>query len=301
LRPPSYLTISNNEIFNSDGKGANAILFWRQSADPTFLMNNVSVHGNNLGPNFWTTGQPIDFVGGEQNVRGANFMIRDNLGAGQNDWSVNSVVFIIPAGSSGTKHIGAVGFRSTWIQFQAVLPSPSGALSASIGQNSWSTGWDIAGQTESFPKVFGASTGICWASDGTKSFSADWSGRHSINIFDAEGHPICAAGLIGLDDDGFDILILESLVADIDVGGTGYALGDTGTITGGDGLAVYTVNGVSAGIVTSVAITGGSGYVTGTGVTTTPTTGTGDGALTLDLFSGSPTTLPVVVTAVCHA
>jgi len=125
--------------------------------------------------------------------------------------------------------------------------------------------------------------------------------RHSINIFDAEGHPICAAGLIALDDDGFDILILESLVGDIATGGTGYALNDTGTITGGDGLAVYTVNGVSAGVVTSVAITGGSGYVTGTGVTTTPTTGTGDGALTLDLFSGSPTTDPVVVTAVCHA
>ncbi len=73
----------------------------------------------------------------------------------------------------------------------------------------------------------------------------------------------------------------------VNAGGGGYNVGDVGTITSGGGSgAYYVVASVVAGAVTTVKIapTGrGSGYVTTVGATTAIATGTGNGALTLDI------------------
>lgn len=68
----------------------------------------------------------------------------------------------------------------------------------------------------------------------------------------------------------------------INAGGTGYALGDTGTINGGVYPQSYSVSGVSGGAVTGITLTenGGGGYSTGTNIATTrgltqPGSGTG--------------------------
>jgi|GEM_PF-3083857 len=61
-------------------------------------------------------------------------------------------------------------------------------------------------------------------------------------------------------------------------GGTGYIVGDTGTVNTGSVLATYTVNTVSGGAVTSYTInTIGSGYSIANGVATTKTSGSGSG------------------------
>jgi hypothetical protein len=52
------------------------------------------------------------------------------------------------------------------------------------------------------------------------------------------------------------------------VGGTGYAVGDTGYIVGGGNNAYYRVLTVSAGVVLTYTISGGSGYATATGAAT---------------------------------
>src|ERR1039458_5482037 len=69
--------------------------------------------------------------------------------------------------------------------------------------------------------------------------------------------------------------------------GTGYALNANGTIAGGAG-GVYTVTAIGAGgSVETVAISPGStGYSTTLNVATTVTTGSGDGALELDITAG---------------
>lgn len=51
-------------------------------------------------------------------------------------------------------------------------------------------------------------------------------------------------------------------------GGTGYAVGDTGIILGGNNNAYYRVTAVTSGVVTSYVISGGSGYATATGAAT---------------------------------
>jgi hypothetical protein len=61
-------------------------------------------------------------------------------------------------------------------------------------------------------------------------------------------------------------------------GGTGYAAGNAGIINGTGGLATYQVTTVTGGAVTAFTITyPGSGYTTGTGITTIATSGTGTG------------------------
>jgi len=66
--------------------------------------------------------------------------------------------------------------------------------------------------------------------------------------------------------------------AAVNVGGTGFVLGDTFTIPGGNGFASFTVLTVSGSTVTSFAITNpGVGYSTGTGIAATATSGSGTG------------------------
>lgn len=61
-------------------------------------------------------------------------------------------------------------------------------------------------------------------------------------------------------------------------GGSGYAPGDTGTISGGDGTATYLVLDVGAGgTVLTVSTSGGTGYSTSKFNATTATSGTGMG------------------------
>lgn len=70
----------------------------------------------------------------------------------------------------------------------------------------------------------------------------------------------------------------------VNAGGSGYAVNDTGHVTGGNGVAEYKVTAVGAGgAVTSVSVVlGGAGYVNATGAATTVLTGAGNGALTLN-------------------
>jgi hypothetical protein len=66
--------------------------------------------------------------------------------------------------------------------------------------------------------------------------------------------------------------------ASVNVGGTGFVLGDTFTIPGGNGNASFTVTAVSGSTVTAFAITNpGVGYSTGVGIAATATSGVGTG------------------------
>ena len=79
--------------------------------------------------------------------------------------------------------------------------------------------------------------------------------------------------------------------------GSGYANGDTGTISGcGDGTATYTVLTSSGGAVNTVSVSGGTGYFSPTGCTTTVSTGGGDGALQLNVSAGAGNSLTVTIT-----
>lgn len=74
----------------------------------------------------------------------------------------------------------------------------------------------------------------------------------------------------------------------LNLGGLGYAVGDTGTVVGSNGLdARYTVLSVGgSGEVVTYSLTGGSGYATGTNITTIPggaQPGAGDGNFTIDI------------------
>jgi hypothetical protein len=64
----------------------------------------------------------------------------------------------------------------------------------------------------------------------------------------------------------------------VNVGGTGFVVGDTFTIPGGNGFASFTVLTVSGTTVLTFAITNpGVGYTTGTGIAATATSGVGTG------------------------
>ena len=73
----------------------------------------------------------------------------------------------------------------------------------------------------------------------------------------------------------------------LDSGGAGYAVGDTGTIDGGDNNAAYVVVTVAAGVVTEISLTDlGTGYTTGATTTTPGGTQPGSGsglAVTVDI------------------
>jgi len=73
---------------------------------------------------------------------------------------------------------------------------------------------------------------------------------------------------------------LDTANCSVTNGGIGYALNDTGTVSGGVNLATYKVTGVAVGAVTSFDITfGGSGYSPAVNVPTTATSGGGNGFL----------------------
>jgi len=73
----------------------------------------------------------------------------------------------------------------------------------------------------------------------------------------------------------------SGISATVNAGGTGYAVGDTGTVNGGNSNARYWVQSVSGGVVTGIYMnSGGSGYTSATGVATAtggiqPGSGTG--------------------------
>lgn len=304
LDPPgsdyvNKLTITGNQISDATGRSTYGILFIGTGPAPP-LMNSVTCHGNNLAGTTWLSkaicyDDPI-FVAP---VIGTDFMIRDNLGAAPSDLSVSSVNFIVPEGQTGSFDVGAVGFYSSWIKFQALLPSAT-KLGLSVGQQSWQTGWDITTQTKtSGPTYFGAS-GMSWSTDGSDSYAADTSGRSSITVREPSGRPICVASVTAVNSDGFTLTLSTSPFMEVNAGGTGYALLDTGTVSGGDGLAEYTVTAVSGGAVTEILFSGGSGYGNSTGSATTATSGAGTG-LTIDTFVSDPTTEQVIVNAICHA
>jgi hypothetical protein len=66
--------------------------------------------------------------------------------------------------------------------------------------------------------------------------------------------------------------------------GLGYAIGDMGTVTTGDGFGMYTVLTIGAGgAVATVSVSGGNDYSTGAGQATSVVTGIGDGTLELTI------------------
>jgi hypothetical protein len=72
----------------------------------------------------------------------------------------------------------------------------------------------------------------------------------------------------------------------VGAGGTGYAVGDTGTVTTGGANATYQVTAVVGGAVTAFVITdSGSGYSVSNGQATAVTTGGGDGTFTVNVFT----------------
>lgn len=84
----------------------------------------------------------------------------------------------------------------------------------------------------------------------------------------------------------------------VNAGGTGYQIGDTGEIAGDTGSnATYEVTGVSGGVVTDVTIDApGRGFgATETALITSVGTGSGDGALTLDVTTLATPTLTAKV------
>lgn len=80
--------------------------------------------------------------------------------------------------------------------------------------------------------------------------------------------------------------------ASVNVGGTGFVLGDTFTIPGGNGNFSATVTGLSGSTVTTFIITNpGVGYSTGIGIAATATSGSGTG-LTIDITTVSTLSYP---------
>lgn len=76
-------------------------------------------------------------------------------------------------------------------------------------------------------------------------------------------------------------------------GGSGYAIGDTGTVDGGTNGAVYVVDTTTDGAVATYHLTNtGTAYTTATGATTTATTGGGND-FTLDIVAGEGSGLTV--------
>ena len=72
----------------------------------------------------------------------------------------------------------------------------------------------------------------------------------------------------------------------VGAGGSGYAVGDTGTVTTGGANATYQVTAVNAGAVIAFVITNsGSGYSVSNGQATSVTTGGGNGAFTINVFT----------------
>jgi hypothetical protein len=71
--------------------------------------------------------------------------------------------------------------------------------------------------------------------------------------------------------------------------GLGYAIGDTGLVSTGDGFGQYTVLTIGAGgAVATVSVSGGNDYSTGANQATTVLTGAGNGALELTVATITP-------------
>jgi hypothetical protein len=109
--------------------------------------------------------------------------------------------------------------------------------------------------------------------------------------------PVLSFDLVGTTPSGAKVAFVEStsggqiLTAVVRPGhaGNNYAVGDTGTITGGTGaLATYQVTAVSGGGVTAFTITySGTGQTTRNNAGTTRTSGLGNGALQLNITAVS--------------
>jgi hypothetical protein len=108
--------------------------------------------------------------------------------------------------------------------------------------------------------------------------------------------PVISYDLLTPSASGTKIAFVESatggpvLTDSLGAGGSGYAVGDTGTIAGGAVLATYRVTGVTTarrttGVVSSFTIaSAGSGYSVATGAATTKTSGKGTG-LTINILT----------------
>lgn len=102
-----------------------------------------------------------------------------------------------------------------------------------------------------------------------------------------ETSPVISYDPVAPSNSGTKVAFVESVVAGelttanitIAAAGTKYKAGDTGTITGGTGtLATYTVSTVTGGAVQTLTISyPGTGYVSGTNIGTTATSGGGTG------------------------
>jgi hypothetical protein len=304
---PNSITISNNHIFDRRGMAAHGIGFFKLGFPNAKFMDSIMVQGNNLGPNDGWRVSPMLFFEALESVSGVDFMIRNNQGGAQYDLSTNNISFLIPSGTTGSFRVGGVGFRASAIDFQAVLPNNAGTMaSISMGQGSWLTVWDVATQTIVDVRNYFNANSIGMATDGTFAVSNARVKEASINIIDQLAHPVCVAGVTALDDDGFTLTINSSAaVSAVDNAGTGYVVGDTGSINGGTTPALYRVTAIGGGgSVTAANIDfAGEGYITTADAATTnggsqPGVGVG---LTFDVFSSSPTTAAVVVAAICHA
>ncbi|MFY9690670.1 MAG: hypothetical protein WAJ86_12100 [Candidatus Acidiferrales bacterium] len=108
--------------------------------------------------------------------------------------------------------------------------------------------------------------------------------------------PVISYDMLTPSASGTKIAFVESatggpvLTDSLSAGGSGYAVGDTGTIAGGTVLATYKVTGVTTarrttGVVSSFTIaSAGTGYSVATGATTTKTSGNGSG-LTINILT----------------
>ncbi len=288
------VSVCNNIITDGTGRSSYGI----RVSDDVGGITNTLISNNNLGPASQWLSEPILCPDA---ACGAGFMVRDNNCAPAADRSCISVNFIIPSGSSGSFTIPGVGFEPCRVTFQATIGSAT-ETGASSGQDGPLVIYDLTSETITQARTFGPS-GISWAADGSNGYSSDNGGRASIAVYSPDGEPICAAKVTALNTDGFTLTILDALLASVNSGGSNYAVGDTGLITAGDGLAEYTVLTISGSTVLTVSVVDGSGYLTASGVATSvggSQPGIGSG-LTLDLISGSPTTEDVVVTGICQA
>lgn len=90
-----------------------------------------------------------------------------------------------------------------------------------------------------------------------------------------------------IDGNGYAVLTLNglpTLTYAVHTAGAGYVIGDTGHISGGSGTGTYTVLTVSgSGGVLTISVVPGTGYSAASNVSTTVVTGTGNGALKVDI------------------
>lgn len=214
------IVVASNVVTDLTQPSGYGIVLSSQAPPATALappMHDVYVMGNMLGDTAWAEA-PIG-INPDNSILGERVVIQGNSGSNTN-LGQTTVRFGFPIGTSGTKHIGGVGFKSSRIELEAAVTT-NGWMGSSVGRAGRVVKWDVPTQAAvSLEELGNLSLNVAGKTANQRSNVTD---LYSIFLQYPDGSYICSASVTNVDDDGFDLTFTAPTTEDVYVAAACYS------------------------------------------------------------------------------